>query len=71
MADLQKLARHIEGQLPDDCGFILLAFEFGSDRRMHYVSNASRAHVVDAMKEFIAATEGAYGAHEFYRKGDL
>jgi len=39
-------------------GFILLVFEFGEGgRRMNYISNAQRADVVTAMKEFISNAE--------------
>ena len=55
--DLQALARHVDKQLPYGWGFVVLAFPFGADGRMNYVSNASRMDVVRAMYEFIERTK--------------
>ena len=43
---------------PRKTGFCLLMFDFGSDKRMNYVSNAQREDMLCAMKEFIAHAEG-------------
>lgn len=41
-------------------GFALLVFPFGDNPkgRMNYISNAQRADMIIAMKEFIARSEG-------------
>lgn len=44
-------------------GFALLMFPLGDNKegdRMNYISNAERASMLIAMKEFIARSEGAY-----------
>jgi hypothetical protein len=38
-------------------GFILMVFNFGSDGRTNYISNADRASVVEMLKEQIARFE--------------
>ena len=40
-------------------GFVLLAFKFGTEGRVNYISNANRADTLAAMKEFIARAESA------------
>jgi hypothetical protein len=62
-ADLGALGRHVDHQLPYGWGFVVLAFPFGADGRMNYVSNANRADIVRAMYEFIEATKGKWGEH--------
>ena len=62
-ADLQAIAKQVDHQLPFGWGFIVLAFPFGSDGRMNYVSNAERADVVRSMYEFIEATKEQFGEH--------
>lgn len=62
---MQELAQHIQKQLGDKYGFCLLVYEHNtSSGRLNYVSNSQREDVVKAMKEFIEATEGAWGAHK-------
>lgn len=41
-------------------GFVLLTFEFGKTEggRVNYISNADRADMVVALKEFLARAEG-------------
>ena len=39
-------------------GFALLLFDFGDSKRMNYISNAQRADMLCAMREFIAHAEG-------------
>lgn len=52
---LQEIAKEIKKRLPEDMGFTLLAYEFGSgeDKRMFYVSNSKREDVMQAMVEFL------------------
>lgn len=58
--DLQQVGRSVDRQLPYGWGWIVLAFPFGADGRMNYISNARRADVVRAMYEFIEATKGKW-----------
>jgi hypothetical protein len=62
-ADMQKLARLVDSQLPYGWGFVVLAFPFGAGARMNYISNAERADIVRAMYEFIEATKGRWTEH--------
>ncbi len=62
-ADLKALGRHVDHQLPYGWGFVVLAFPFGADGRMNYISNADRLDVVRAMYEFIEATKGKWAEH--------
>lgn len=51
---LQDAAEALHAKLPDNHGFILLAFPFDTDdHRMIYISNAPRTDVINAMKEFL------------------
>jgi hypothetical protein len=63
-ADMQRLGRLLDDQLPFGWGFVFLAFSFGEDGRMNYVANAERADVVRAMYEFIEATKAGWAEHE-------
>ena len=63
-ADLQRLGRLIDAQLPFGWGFVVLAFPFGAEGRMNYLANAERSDVVRAMYEFIEATKEQWGQHE-------
>lgn len=52
---LRDMSKELIKHLPDNHGFILLAFPFGDDpgQRLFYTSNAQRADVINMMKEFI------------------
>ena len=51
---MQDAAKAVIAQLPSNCGFFLLAFDFGdSNIPSQYVSNAERDDVIKAMHEFI------------------
>ena len=58
---MQNIARKVKEELPDDFGFVVLAFKFNEKGEMIYVSNANREDVVQSMKEFIEKTENNYG----------
>ena len=60
---MQEIARKVKEELPENWGFVVLAFEFGdsNDREMLYVSNANREDVVKAMEEFAQKTKSNYG----------
>lgn len=58
---MQTIARKVKEELPKNWGFIVLAFEFGEEGLLTYVSNADRKDVVEVMKEFIEKTEQNYG----------
>jgi hypothetical protein len=52
---LREMAKVLESKLPDNHGFILLAFPFGDDpnQRLIYTSNARREDAINALKEFL------------------
>ena len=52
---LREMCKILAAKLPDNHGFILLAFPFGEDpgNRMIYASNADRKDVVNALKEWL------------------
>lgn len=51
---LKDLARHIDGQIPLEHGFILLVFPFGPEGTLQYIANGRRLDAIQAMREFIA-----------------
>ncbi len=57
---LQLASREVVKRLPDNHGFILLTFPFGSDpgNRIAYASNAVRADAINALKEFLIKASG-------------
>lgn len=62
---MNEMAKSIDAFLngverPRKVGFALLVFEFGNfdGGRVNYISNALRADMLAAMKEFIARAEG-------------
>lgn len=59
---MQKIAKCVDGLLPNNYGFCVLAFSFGDspNREMMYASNANREDIVIAMKEWIEKTESNY-----------
>lgn len=58
---MQNIARKVKEELPDDFGFVVLAFKFNEKGEMIYVSNANREDVVKAMEEFAQKTKNNYG----------
>lgn len=60
---LQDTARAVQMTLPPNTGFIVLAFNFGPDGTLEYISNADRQDVVKCLKEFIQKTEGRRWMH--------
>lgn len=61
---MQDAARAVAVALPPGTGFIVLAFDLNTDTgRLEYVSNAERADVVMAMREFIRKTEAGFAEH--------
>lgn len=58
---MQNIARKVKEELPDNFGFVVLAFKFNEKGEMIYISDANRQDVVQAMKEFIEKTEDNYG----------
>ena len=53
------IGRRIAAGLPDTHGFALLVFDMNTDSgHMSYMSNAERATMLAALKEFIAHEEG-------------
>ena len=58
---LQGIAKKVEADLPEDFGFVVLAFKFNEEGQLMYVSNANRADVVKEMEEWIIKTKKNYG----------
>ena len=52
---LNDIAHAVNERLPEGFGFFVLVFPFGEHNgaRANYVSNASRADIVNVMKEFL------------------
>jgi hypothetical protein len=52
---LQEMCRVLDSKLPDNYGFIVLAFPFGESprNRMIYASNAKRQDAIAALKEWM------------------
>jgi hypothetical protein len=63
-ADMQRLGKFVDAQLPFGWGFIVMVFPFGSDGRINYISNADRADVVRVLYEFIETTKNRWAEHE-------
>ena len=55
--NLNLLANMVDNALPDNMGFCLMVFPFGSEGRLQYVSNGNREDVVKALKEWIATVD--------------
>jgi hypothetical protein len=60
---LQTIAKDIQKLLPENFGFVFLAYEFGDndDRTMLYTSNSERDDVCKAMLDFVTKTNNNYG----------
>lgn len=52
---LRDAADAVKAKLPDNYGFILLAFPFNGegDNRLVYISNAQRTDALNTMKEWL------------------
>ena len=50
---LRQIGKTIARELPPGWGFTLLLFSFGEGGSTFYISNAQRADMIEAMKEFI------------------
>ncbi len=54
----RRIADELKRSLPRGVGFAVLVFDFGPGGNLAYVSNAERADMLKAMREFIAKHEG-------------
>lgn len=61
---MQAFAQTIAEVLPG-YGFILMIFEFNSNGRANYVSNADRAEVLKMMEEFKERTMNAWAKDRY------
>lgn len=62
-AVMNNIAERIGMACPPGFGFALLMFDLDSKHgRMNYVSNARRADMLRAMKEFVAKNEAEHGS---------
>lgn len=50
---MQEICKHIDNELPDNCGFILLTYEFNREGRLIYASNTNRDDAANIMKEWL------------------
>ena len=55
---LKEIGELLGKAMPEGYGFNFLMFNFGEGGNMFYISNAQRADMLKAMKEFIAKQEG-------------
>lgn len=61
---MQKIAKCVDGLLPNNYGFVVLAFSFDNEndnKKLMYASNSNREDIVEAMKEWIKKTENSFG----------
>ena len=69
MNDIGRILGRAIKQADANYGFALLVFGMSADKgRMNYISNADRADMLAAMKEFIARNEGTYSEVNFGMK---
>lgn len=50
---MQNICKYIDNELPDNCGFILLSYEFNREGRLIYASNTNRDDAANIMKEWL------------------
>lgn len=55
---MQRLAKMIDGELPQGWGFGLMLFPFGEEGVLLWTSNARREEMVATMREFIEKQGG-------------
>jgi hypothetical protein len=53
----RRIGDELKRSLPAGVGFAVLVFDIGAKGNLAYVSNAERASMLQAMREFIAKTE--------------
>jgi len=53
----REVGRLLGGHMPAGCGFALFVFEYGPGGWLTYMSNAERADMVNALKEFLVRVE--------------
>lgn len=60
---MQKIAKCVDGLLPNNYGFVVLAFSFEDNdtKKLMYASNSNREDIVNVMKEWINKTENSFG----------
>lgn len=56
-AYMKGAADALEGTLPPNTGFILLAFEFGDSEAMAYIAKCHRQDAIATMKEWVEVME--------------
>jgi hypothetical protein len=59
----------LKGAVPEGVGFAVLIFDFGAGGNLAYVSNAQRADMVKAMREFITKVEAGAAPSVFASSG--
>jgi hypothetical protein len=53
----RRVGAELQRSLPPGVGFAVLVFDIGAKGNLAYVSNAERASMLQAMREFIAKAE--------------
>lgn len=53
----RRIGGELKRSLPAGVGFAVLVFDIGAKGNLAYVSNADRASMLEAMREFIAKNE--------------
>ena len=48
----REVGRTIKGQLPSDCGFLLLMFDYGEDGWLSYMGTARRPDTANLLRDF-------------------
>lgn len=54
----RRIGDELKRSLPVGVGFAVLVFDIGAKGNLAYVSNAERASMLQAMREFVAKAEG-------------
>jgi hypothetical protein len=50
---LREMAKVVEAKMPDNYGFIVLAFPLGVEGRLFYTSNCRREDAIKVLKEWL------------------
>ena len=62
MNDIAHILDRVIKESKENQGFALFIFDFGTNGRINYISNAQREDMLATLKEFIAKCEGRYHA---------
>ena len=54
---LRRAIVRLQDELPPNTGITLFVFDFGDGGNLGYISNATRADMIEALREFLAKQE--------------